>query len=85
MYDTQGILSQIYNYNKYTRNIESQNRRGTWYEICNRVMPMHIVTYPEMTDDIVKAFSFVLDKKVLPVGGQAVLGRQRAMTTPWLT
>ena len=66
MFDTQDLLSQINIYNKYSRYIESENRRETWYEICNRVMTMHIEKYPQMTDDIVKAFSFVLDKKVLP-------------------
>ncbi|MGL4367797.1 MAG: hypothetical protein ACRCTQ_05925 [Brevinemataceae bacterium] len=66
MLDTQDLLSQINIYNKYARFINSENRRESWQEICERVMAMHIDRYSGITDDIVKAFSFVKEKKILP-------------------
>ncbi|MGL4676790.1 MAG: hypothetical protein ACRCWI_03885 [Brevinema sp.] len=66
MFDTQDLLSQINIYNKYSRYIDTENRRETWHEICDRVMAMHMEKYPHIKDDIAHAFSFVYDKKVLP-------------------
>ncbi|MGL5720975.1 MAG: hypothetical protein ACRCY4_01035, partial [Brevinema sp.] len=66
MFDTQDLLSQINVYNKYARFVEDQNRRETWDEITDRVMAMHLDRFPKLTDDIVRAFSFVREKKVLP-------------------
>ncbi len=66
MFDTQDLLSQINIYNKYSRYIDSQHRRETWKEICDRVMTMHMEKYPHIKDDIAHAFKFVADKKVLP-------------------
>ncbi len=60
------ILSDITVYMKYAKYIPESNRRETWEELVTRNKNMHIKKYPDLTDQIEKAYEFVYDKKVLP-------------------
>lgn len=60
------ILSDIIAFTNYARHIPSENRRETWTEIVMRNAQMHIKKFPELEAEIWKAYSYVLDKKVLP-------------------
>jgi len=60
------ILSDITVYMKYAKYIPELNRRETWEELVTRNKNMHIKKYPELTDQIEKAYELVYDKKVLP-------------------
>lgn len=60
------ILSEITIFNKYARYLKDKNRRESWREIVNRNKKMHLKKFPELKDDIEKAYKFVMDKKVLP-------------------
>jgi ribonucleoside-diphosphate reductase alpha chain len=51
---------------KYAKYIPDLNRRETWEELVTRNKNMHIKKYPELTDQIEKAYELVYDKKVLP-------------------
>jgi ribonucleoside-triphosphate reductase (thioredoxin) len=42
------------------------NRRETWTELVDRNRLMHIKKYPELRDEIMKAYKLVKDKKILP-------------------
>jgi len=60
------ILSDITVYMKYAKYIPDLNRRETWEELVTRNKNMHIKKYPELKDQIEKAYELVYDKKVLP-------------------
>ncbi|MBN2675871.1 MAG: hypothetical protein JXR30_01310 [Alphaproteobacteria bacterium] len=60
------ILSKIVTYMKYARYLPKENRRESYEEIVNRNKLMHLKKYPQIKDDIEKAYQFVYDKKVLP-------------------
>lgn len=60
------ILSDITTYSKYSKYIPKIKRRETWDETVVRNMMMHITKYPTLEEEIAKAFTKVLDKKVLP-------------------
>jgi len=60
------ILSDITVYMKYAKYIPELNRRETWEELVTRNKSMHLKKYPNLTDEIDKAYKFVYDKKVLP-------------------
>jgi ribonucleoside-triphosphate reductase (thioredoxin) len=60
------ILSDITVYMKYARYIPSLNRRETWDELVTRNKDMHIEKYPELRKEILDAYKFVHDRKVLP-------------------
>jgi len=60
------ILSDITVYMKYAKYIPELNRRETWKELVTRNKNMHIKKYPELKDQIEKAYELVYDKKVLP-------------------
>ena len=60
------ILSDITVYMKYARYLEEEKRRENWQELCDRNMKMHIQKFPELKEEIENAYSYVLDKKVLP-------------------
>lgn len=60
------ILSLVTIYSKYAKYIPELKRRETWPEIVLRVVGMHCKRYPKLEADINSAFSYVLDKKVLP-------------------
>jgi ribonucleoside-diphosphate reductase alpha chain len=51
---------------KYAKYIPDLNRRETWEELVTRNKNMHIKKYPELKDQIEKAYELVYDKKVLP-------------------
>jgi len=60
------ILSDITTYSKYAKYLEDIKRRETWENTVTRNMHMHIQKFPNLEDEIVNAFRFVLDKQVLP-------------------
>jgi ribonucleoside-diphosphate reductase alpha chain len=51
---------------KYARYLEKENRRETWEEIVTRNKEMHLKKYPELSEEIEKAYIYVYAKKVLP-------------------
>jgi ribonucleoside-triphosphate reductase len=60
------ILSDITVYMKYAKYIPEFERRESWEELVTRNKNMHLKKYPELKKEIVKAYEFVYDKKVLP-------------------
>ena len=67
MKDTnRNILSDITVHMKYARYMPELNRRETWEELVTRNMDMHIKNYPKLKSDILNAYTYVFDKKVLP-------------------
>ena len=60
------ILSEITVYMKYAKFLPNKNRRETWAELVTRNRKMHLKKYPELKDEIMNAYKFVLKKKVLP-------------------
>ncbi len=63
---TREILSKITTYMKYARYMPEKNRRESYEEIVARNEKMHLNKYPQISDEIRKAYKFVYDKKVLP-------------------
>lgn len=64
--DTAKILSDITVFNKYAKYDEAKGRRETWVELVTRNMNMHLDKYPDLSTEIVNAYQYVYDKKVLP-------------------
>ena len=60
------ILSDITVHMKYARYLGHKNRRENWAELVTRNMQMHIKKYPSLEAEIVEAYQYVFDKKVLP-------------------
>ena len=60
------ILSEITVYMKYAKFLPNKQRRETWPELVTRNRKMHLKKYPELKDEIMSAYKFVLKKKVLP-------------------
>jgi ribonucleoside-diphosphate reductase alpha chain len=60
------ILSDITVYNKYAKFNPELQRRETWDEIVTRNKDMHISKFPNLKEDIKKAYKLVYDKKILP-------------------
>ena len=60
------ILSEITVYMKYAKYVPELNRRETWEELVTRNRKMHIKKYPNLKDEIIKAYKLVYNKKVLP-------------------
>ena len=60
------ILSDITVHMKYAKYRPEKQRRETWSELVTRNMNMHIKKYPTLGGEIVEAYKFVFDKKVLP-------------------
>ena len=63
---TQGILSEITTYMKYSKYVPERNRRETWEELVTRNKLMHQEKFPQLKDEIEEAYKLVYDKKVLP-------------------
>ena len=63
---TNEILSEITIFNKYAKYVPELNRRETWEELVTRNMNMHLKQYPQLKSEIVHAYKYVYDKKVLP-------------------
>ena len=60
------ILSDVTVHMKYARYLENESRRENWGELVDRNMNMHIKKFPSLKSEIVDAYQYVLDKKVLP-------------------
>ena len=60
------ILSDITVYNKYAKFNPELQRRETWDEIVTRNKDMHISKFPNLKDEIEKAYELVYAKKILP-------------------
>lgn len=60
------ILSDITVHMKYARHRPDLKRRETWQEITDRNKAMHIENFPELREDIERAYEYVYAKKVLP-------------------
>jgi len=60
------ILSEITVYMKYAKFLPNKNRRETWKELVTRNKKMHLKQYPDLKDEINKAYKLVTNKKVLP-------------------
>jgi ribonucleoside-triphosphate reductase len=60
------ILSDITVYMKYAKYIPDLERRETWDELVDRNRDMHVVQYPKLRKEIIEAYEYVYDKKVLP-------------------
>ena len=60
------ILSDITVFNKYAKHLNSAKRRENLSEIVYRNVEMHIKKFPHMEEEIIWAFQYVLNKKVLP-------------------
>ena len=60
------ILSEITVFMKYAKYIPELQRRETWQELVTRNKEMHVRKYPQLKEEIEKAYEFVLNKKVLP-------------------
>ena len=63
---TQGILSEITTYMKYSKYVPEKNRRETWEELVTRNKLMHQEKFPQLKNEIEEAYKLVYDKKVLP-------------------
>jgi len=72
------ILSDIIVFMKYARFVPNEKRREVWDETVARNMLMHMEKYPNLLDEISKAYQLVYNKKVLPsmrslqFGGRAI-------------
>lgn len=62
----QKILSDITVHMKYAKYIPELNRRETWKELVDRNKSMHLEKFPDLKDDIEKAYKLVYEKKILP-------------------
>ncbi|MGD9697568.1 hypothetical protein [Acinetobacter sp.] len=60
------ILSDITHHMKYARYLDEWQRRETFAETVTKNREMHIRKYPELREQIIDAFKYVYDKKVLP-------------------
>lgn len=75
---SQEILSSITIYMKYAKYLPEKQRRETWEELVSRNKEMHQRKFPDLTEEIEKAYKFVYEKKVLPsmrglqFGGKAI-------------
>ena len=52
------ILSELTAFSKYARFNEELGRRETWEENVSRVEDMHMRKFPELKEDINKAFDY---------------------------
>lgn len=70
---------------KYARYVAEYFRREVYEETVSRVEGMHLGQYPQMADDIKRAFDLVREKRVLPsmrsmqFGGAAVLANNNRL------
>lgn len=76
--NSQELLSSIVAYRTYCKYIPPLNRRETLEESINRTMTMFLDRFPELSRDIIKAFTYVHQLQVFPsmrnlqFAGQAV-------------
>jgi len=57
------ILSNITVHMKYAKYVAKKERRETWGELVTRNKNMHIKTYPELKDEIMKCTSWSAPRK----------------------
>ncbi len=60
------ILSDITVHMKYAKYLPEKNRRETWTELVDRNKAMHVKKFPELEEQIDRAYELVYDKKILP-------------------
>jgi len=60
------ILSDITVHMKYAKYLPELKRRETWTELVDRNKTMHVKKFPELEDQIDRAYQLVYDKKILP-------------------
>jgi ribonucleoside-diphosphate reductase alpha chain len=60
------ILSEITVFLKYAKYLPNEQRRETWEELVTRNKEMHLKKYPQLREEIEKAYELVYAKKVLP-------------------
>ena len=60
------ILSDLTVHMKYAKYKPEESRRETWEELVARNKAMHVKKFPELEDNINKAYQMVIDKKILP-------------------
>lgn len=70
------ILSDIVCHSKYAKFLPEKNRRETWEEVVTRNKQMHLKKFPQLRNEIEKAYTFVYEKKVLPSMRQPSIFRQ---------
>ena len=63
---TKQILSDITVHMKYARYLPKKERRETWKELVTRNKKMHLKKYPDLKEEINRAYKYVYAKKVLP-------------------
>jgi ribonucleoside-diphosphate reductase alpha chain len=72
-------MAEFVAFDKYCQRIPDLNRKESWHECVDRSVAMHVEKFPQIEKDILKAFEFVYDKRVLPsmralqFGGKAAL------------
>ena len=66
MQNNNELLSELTIHMKYAKFLEDKKRRESYLELVERNKKMHIEKFPELEQDINFAYSFVLNKKVLP-------------------
>lgn len=72
------ILSDVIIFTKYSRHIETLNRRESWDEVVTRNKAMHLHKFPLLKNEINQAYEFVYRKDILPsmrsmqFGGKAI-------------
>lgn len=60
------ILSDITTYMKYSKYVPEKKRRETWDELVDRNLSMHLIRFPQLSDEIKNVYeNFVRSKKVL--------------------
>ena len=60
------ILSDVTVHMKYARYLEEYSRRENWDELVTRNMKMHLKKFPDLKKEIISAYRYVHEKKVLP-------------------
>lgn len=60
------LLSEIITFLKYSKYIPKKQRRETWRELVDRNKQMHLDKFPNLKDEIEKAYELVYEKKILP-------------------
>lgn len=59
-------MSDITVHMKYSKYLPEKKRRETWEELVQRNMQMHLKKYPALETEILNAYQYVFNKKVLP-------------------
>lgn len=60
------LLSDLVSFRTYAKHLTHQSRRETLEETINRCAIMHLDKFPKLSKDIMKAFRYVHDLKLMP-------------------